>query len=285
MKYRAVRFVPTTPVVFAILLAATAFADERAFEKKIEISAFPFSFDNIPVPITASFDGAAPVVVNTVYEEFYDDGTPIVLTAPETFEHRPFVAWWKDGPTVYSEERTISFNLDQSATYIAAYGTPTYTLNVTSSPEVGITFLNEDILEMQTPYERVFETEDIYEAIINAPVTFNGKPFARWMLNGKEESKLHVINVMMDDDYDLEAQYGSGSITCKIQPKEARRKARWRIDGGEWMKRGVTVEDLLVGKYRIEWKPVAGFKTPNPRNVPIEDGDAHTIRGRYFPEE
>ena len=122
-----------------------------------------------------------------------------------------------------------------------------------------------------------------YEAIINAPVMYNGKPFSRWLLNGEEASTLHVINVIMDDDYTLEAQYGSGSIMCKIQPKAARRKARWRVDGGEWLKRGVTVTDLRVGKHKVEWQPVAGFTTPNPRMVPVEDGDSLTIRGRYFP--
>ena len=105
------------------------------------------------------------------------------------------------------------------------------------------------------------------------------------MLNGEEVSKLHVINIMMDKDCDLEAQYGSGSITCKIQPKAARKKARWRVDGGAWMKKGTEVSGLLVGKHKIEWLPVPGFQTPNPRNVPIDDGDDHTIRGRYFPED
>jgi hypothetical protein len=34
-----------------------------------------------------------------------------------------------------------------------------------------------------------------------------------------------VINITMDKDYELEAQYGSGAITCTIQPKAARKKA------------------------------------------------------------
>ena len=159
-----------------------------------------------------------------------------------------------------------------------------HTLEVTSSPDVGIEILNEDIVSRFTPFERNFVTEDLYEVILNAPVNYNAKPFTRWLLNGEEVSTLHVINVIMDDDYTLEAQYGSGSIKCKIQPKAARKKkAKWRVDGGPWLKRGATVSGLRVGDHTLEWKPISGFITPNPRVVPIEDGNQHTIRGRYFP--
>ena len=235
------------------------------------------------VPILMSIDGSAPQTVLTNHIERPEQGASVTLTAPAEFQDRPFLEWWKDGFNFYSDDLTIAFALNQSADYIAVYGPPTFTLNVTSSPEVGIEFLNEDILTLATPYERTFDDEEIYEAIVNAPVTHNGKPFARWLLNGAEASKLHVINIMMDKNYTLEAQYGSGSITCKIQPKAARKKARWRVDGGPWMKKGITVPGLLVGKHKIEWMPVPGFQTPNPRNVPIDDGDDHTIRGRYFP--
>lgn len=238
------------------------------------------------VPILMSIDGSEPVEVFTNQDVDVELGASVTLTAPAEFQNRPFGEWWINGFNFYSDELTISFDMNQSADYIAVYGPVTYTLKVTSSPDVGIEFLNEDILTLATPYERTFEEDvETYEAIINAPINHNGKPFARWLLNGKELSKLHVINIMMDKDYELEAQYGTGSITCKIQPREARRKARWRVDGGEWLKRGATVPGLLVGKHQIEWKPVPGFKTPNPRNVPIEDGDDHTIRGRYFPED
>jgi len=247
----------------------------------MEISSGPV----LGVPILMSIDGGEPEEVITNHTERPEQGSSVTLTAPESFQNRPFVAWWKDGFNFYSDQMTISFTLNQSGSYIAIYGPVTFKLSVTSSPEVGIVFLNEDILGLATPYERTFDDEEIQEAIINAPIVHNGKPFARWVLNGEEASKLHVINIMMDQDHDLDAQYGSGDITCTIQPKAARKKARWRVDGGEWMKKGKTVTGLLVGKHKIEWKPVPGFKTPNPRNVPIEDGDDHTIRGRYFPED
>lgn len=236
------------------------------------------------VPILMSIDGGATEEVITNHTEHPELGSSVTLTAPATFQNRPFFEWWKDGFNFYSDQLSITFELNQSSSYFAVYGDPVYTLKVTSSPETGIEFLNEDILTLATPYERTFDEAEPFEAIVNAPVTHNGKPFARWMLNGEEVSKLHVINIMMDKDYELEAQYGSGSITCKIQPKAARKKARWRVDGGAWMKKGKTVSGLLVGKHKIEWQPVPGFKTPNPRNVPIDDGDDHTIRGRYFPE-
>lgn len=258
----------------------------HAVDRRLEISAFPFSFDAIQVPITTSFDAGTPLVVNTVYVTMRPEGTNVIMTAPKRFMNRNFVAWWKDGPNEFSLERTIEVTLDANVVYIAAYGFETYQLKVSSSPDSGITFLNEDIEELETPYERYFELGENYEAIINAPVMHNGKPFARWLLDGKEASKLHVINIIMDQDHDLEAQYGTGSIRCTIQPRAARKaKAKWRIDGGPWLKKNTVVEGLLVGTHKIEWKPVPGFITPNPRNVPVEDGDVLTIRGRYFTNE
>lgn len=286
MLYRATRIIVVTAVLCAAslcfnLLGANRIVNAGAPTRTLGI----VSLNATGVPISLSVDGGEPVEILTNRDELLEQGSSVTLTAPAEFQNQPFLAWWKDGFNFYSFDLTISFTLNFSADFIAVYGPPTYTLSVTSSPDVGIEFLNEDILTLATPYERTFEEqEEVYEAIINAPINHNGKPFARWLLDGKEVSKLHVINIMMDQDHDLEAQYGTGSITCKIQPRAARRKARWRIDGGEWMKRGTTVPGLLVGKYKIEWKPVPGFKTPNPRDVPIEDGDTHTIRGRYFPE-
>ncbi|MCC6153524.1 MAG: hypothetical protein IT367_07175 [Candidatus Hydrogenedentes bacterium] len=286
MLYRATRLLVLAAAVSAafaciIYLDGMDRVSAGAPTRTLEVNSGPIT----GIPILMSIDGGAAVEVVTNYTEHPEQGSSVTLTAPATFQNRPFFEWWKDGFNFYSDQLSISFTLNQSASFFAIYGAPKFTLNVTSSPETGIEFLNEDIVTLATPYERTFEQEETYEAIINAPVTHNGKPFARWMLNGEEASKLHVINIMMDKDYELEAQYGSGSITCKIQPKAARKKARWRVDGGPWMKKGTTVSGLLVGKHKIEWLPVPGFQTPNPRNVPIDDGDDHTIRGRYFPEE
>ena len=282
MLYRATRLGALAVVLVSFLwVGGIDTVSAGAPTRTLEISSGPV----LGVPILMSIDGGEPEEVITSHTERPEQGSSVTLTAPESFQNRPFVAWWKDGFNFYSDQMTISFTLNQSGSYIAIYGPVTFKLSVTSSPEVGIVFLNEDILGLATPYERTFDDEEIQEAIINAPIVHNGKPFARWLLNGEEASKLHVINIMMDQDHDLEAQYGSGDITCTIQPKAARKKARWRVDGGAWMKKGKTVTGLLVGKHKIEWKPVPGFKTPNPRNVPIEDGDDHTIRGRYFPED
>lgn len=264
----------------AVLCLAWATGQDAAWavNKNLAVNSLPASGINISL----SVDGGAPGNITTNFSQPYERGTSIALTAPATFNHRDFIEWRHNGST-YSTELAIEFSLDQDEIYVAVYSAPKVKLQVTSSPDTGIDFLNEDITILTTPYERNFEQETPYEAIINAPIAFNGKPFSRWLKNGKEVSTLHVINVIMDDNYSLEAQYGSGSITCKIQPKEARKQARWRIDGGEWLKRGTTVTGLRIGDHILEWKPVPGFTTPNKRKVPVKDGDALTIRGRYFP--
>lgn len=284
MKYCAFRPGLAALAVCAMVLGITGSVGRDvayAANRTLQVSSLPIS----GVPITASLDGDDPIGITTPYSTALPQESTVILTAPAKFQHRPFVAWWlNSADNVVSTDPHIEFDLSSSGNYIAVYGSPVYTLNVTSSPDEGIEFLNEDIVVLATPYEREFDTETPYEAIINAPVSHNGKPFSRWLLNGEVISTLHVINIMMDDDYTLEAQYGSGAIKCKIQPKAARKKkARWRVDGGEWLKKGVTVEDLLVGDHLLEWKPVPGFVTPNPRVVPVSDGVRHTIRGRYFP--
>lgn len=283
MKYRTFRCIPAGLAMAALLVAGwwTGLDGSWAVTGSLSVQSTPE--DGIEISVTIGV--AAPTVLTTNTIISVSRGAAVSMTAPATFNHRPFAAWYLTGvPGEYSTERTINFGFDDNMTFTAAYGAQVFKLNVTSSPDTGIEFLNEDITTLATPYEREFSVDpQPYEAIVNAPVTHNGKPFSRWLLNGAEASTLHVINLVMDQDYTLEAQYGSGSITCKIQPKAARKQARWRIDGGAWLKRGVTVSGLRIGDHTLEWAPVTGFKTPKTRVVPIADGDALTIRGRYFP--
>lgn len=235
------------------------------------------------VQINFGANGNTPAPVATPYSSEFERDDDIDMQAPAEWQGRTFIEWLKNG-VAHSTEPSISYSMGLSpVSFTAVYGPPTATLRVTSSPNENIEFQNEDIYFLTTPYERVFEGEIPYDAIVRAPIQDNGKPFARWVLNGAEYSKFHIAYITMDQDYDLEAQFGSGSIKCKIQPPEARKKARWRVDGGEWMRRGKTVSGLLVGDHVVEWKPIAGYKTPKTRVVPVLDGNAHVIRGRYFP--
>lgn len=245
------------------------------------------SFTLMSTPVTGitfnlTVDGGTPIEVVSNFSESYPNETAISVVAPTRALNRDFVGWEAFGVLV-STNPQFDLELGIDFTLVAVYGPPSYILQVTSSPDVGIEFRNEDIYYFTTPYEREFETEEPYEAIIWAPLTHNGRPFARWLVNGEQVSTFHVLNLMVDDDYQVEAQYGEGSITCKIQPKSARKKARWRINGGEWMKRGTTVTDLPVGDYLIEWKPVDGYQKPNNRIVPLGPDQALIIRGRYHP--
>jgi len=247
----------------------------------------PFNVQSTPisgVQMLLSVDGGSSMSITTSFSTNIENRFDYRLEAPAIWQKRPFIEWKLNGSS-HSTSTVIEDTMENSSlTYLAVYGPPQVTLNVTSSPEVGIQFDNEDIFPFVTPYERVFSEEEPYEAIVRAPLIHNGRPFSRWLLNGEVLSNFHIAYITMDQDYDLEAQYGSGSITCKIQPKAARKKARWRVNGGPWLKRGATVTDLLVGEHFVEWKEVPGFTTPNSRMVPVEDGDTHTIRGRYFPK-
>ncbi|MDZ4861148.1 MAG: hypothetical protein SGI88_19425 [Candidatus Hydrogenedentes bacterium] len=230
-------------------------------------------------------DGSPPSLVTTPFTDNFDNHIDIYLEAPAVWQTREFIEWQKNG-VLFGTDLVVEYETGTSpVTFQAMYGPPSVSLTVTSSPNENIEFLNEDIYPLTTPYERVFHDETPYDAIVRAPVSHEGKPFARWILNGEVHSTFHIAYLTMDQNHTLEAQYGTGTIKCKIQPKGARKKARWRIDGGPWMRRGETATGVLVGEHLIEWNDVPGFSTPKDRTVPVLDGNTHTIRGRYFPNK
>ena len=98
MKYRAFRPGLAALLVGMTLLGVTWGTGQDAAlaaTRTLTINSYPVT----GVPITLVVDGGAPEVVITVDIEHPDQGADVSLTAPETFEHRPFVAWWVDGPT------------------------------------------------------------------------------------------------------------------------------------------------------------------------------------------
>ena len=158
MLYRATRLLVVAAAVAAAFscihwLGGIQTVSAGAPTRTLTISSGPVA----GVPILMSIESAPAEEVITDHVEHPEQGSSVTLTAPETFQNRPFLEWWKDGFNFYSDQLSITFTLNQSANYIAVYGPPTYTLKVTSNPEVGIEFLNEDILTLATPYERTFD--------------------------------------------------------------------------------------------------------------------------------
>ena len=246
-------------------------------EKALSIGSSPIS--NIDMQL--SIDGANSTV-KTTFQSSYDRFTDITITAPATWLNRPFIEWQLAGVT-YSANASINFSLDDDMVLTAVYGAPHFTLTVPSSPDTVIRTLNEDLVEFFTPFVRNFDYESPYEAIVRAPETYNNRPFSRWLLDGKPSDTFHVAYITMDKNHTLEAQYGEGSIVCKLNPKSARKAgARWRVDGGPWLKAGAKVEHLSIGDHILEFKPTTGFKTPKSRAIPVVADTNRLIRSHYF---
>jgi hypothetical protein len=238
--------------------------------------------NGVPILITEPVPGEQPV---TPFSRTYEDGTAVALEAPERFQYRYFIEWQLSGAT-FSTERLIAFDLNNDMQLTAVYGPPTKLLTVQSTPTSGVPINNEDIEIIETPYVREYSDPVATTAVINAPTEHEGRPFGRWLLDARVVSTFHVIHVEMDTDHTLVAEYGEGSITVRIKPREARRGgARWRLDGGTWLKHNVTVEHVPLGKHLIEFKPIDGFETSPKRRVPIVADSELVIRGRYFPVE
>lgn len=269
--------------VFIAVVSATgaSAATPRIPMNSLSVTSTPIT----GIPIGFSVDSFSYGSLPTPFGGEYEDGAEIQLSAPATYQGRSFVEWQRNGSALTGNP-TATFSLDADYTLVAVYGPPKFRLTVQSTPDEGVVMLNEDIWEFTTPYEREFDTEEPYEAIVRAPLMHNGRPFSSWLLDGKYHSDFHIAYITMNKDHTLVAQYGTGSIRVKIQPREARRnKARWRVDGGPWLKKGTIVEGLSIGKHLVEWRPISGFITPNPRNVPVEADTLRIIRGRYFPIE
>ncbi|GMU91882.1 MAG: hypothetical protein AMXMBFR4_09400 [Candidatus Hydrogenedentota bacterium] len=276
MKWGIVRL-----VIVVVSVMGAAAAEPRIPMNSLFVTSTPVT----GIPIGFTVDSLSQGSPATPFGNDYEDGAAIQLSAPATYQGRSFVEWQRNGSTLTGDP-TVVFELSADYTLVAVYGPPKFKLTVQSTPDEGVVMLNEDIWEFATPYQREFDSEDPYDAIVRAPLLHNGRPFSSWLLDGEHHSDFHIAYLTMNKDHTLIAQYGTGSIRVKIQPREARRnKARWRVDGGPWLKKGTTVEGLSIGKHLVEWRPVPGFTTPKPRNVPIEADALRVIRGRYFPPE
>jgi hypothetical protein len=87
---------------------------------------------------------------------------------------------------------------------------------------------------------------------------------------------------VLDRDYYETESPGTGGITVLLKPESlaagnvpVAERAQWRFEGegdGQWRDSGTPVNDLPVGSYLIECKPVAGRTTPPLSNVRVDVG-------------
>ncbi len=73
-----------------------------------------------------------------------------------------------------------------------------------------------------------------------------------------------------------------GSLRVTISPQAATiAGAQWKVDSGAWINSEGTVPNIPIGLHTVTFKDVAGWTTPAPQAVTVEDGLTATASGEY----
>lgn len=234
------------------------------------------------IPVTVTLLGTNPIEFNHVTPaEQTLLGTPsVMLTVPEFYGDYRHVSWY-EGLTQVSQANSITIDLDTDRTFTVLYTMQQRILDVASAPDSGVTIAFNDFDSITTPQGLAYNIHSA--AQLTAPEEHNNRPFARWLVDGEEYTKNRILELTMDDDHDAVAEYGTGLVKVYIKPKAARRSgARWRVDGGPWLKHKQIADDVLVGEgHTIEFKDIDGFKTPKDKTVDVTYNTLSESRGKY----
>jgi hypothetical protein len=84
---------------------------------------------------------------------------------------------------------------------------------------------------------------------------------------------------------DSGTEAGGITVTLKPGPVVTSGSGQWEFvgeDGTQWRNSGVTVSSLPAGSYLVECKPVAGYATPTPVAVDIQNGITSSVSIAYY---
>lgn len=166
---------------------------------------------NVPITIVPSdLQGASSG--HTPFARWYEPGTVVTLTAPETAGERNNFRRWLMNGQFYSTERTVTVRMTSDIVMTAVY-VPSYVLTVTSlNPSRGISIQNATTdlngrTDGVTPFVRVYDAGTVVRLI--APATEpSGGEFQYWLMNGREYSRERSVTVVMNSDIVMTAVYG-----------------------------------------------------------------------------
>lgn len=237
------------------------------------------SLIGVPIDVTV-LPSTSLGTLATPFERNVFSTWTLQLTAPEFFGDYRHVSWY-EGLTNISDQNSITVQLNEDRSFTVLYVIQQRILTVESYPDPGVVVYYSEFGAISTPQGLSYSIHST--AHLTAPQAHNNRPFARWMLDGKFLSADPAVDVVMDADHNIVAQYGTGLVQVRIKPREVRRMgARWRIDGGPWLKHRKIAEDVLIGDdHVIEFKPVEGFVTPKDKKVSVSLDMLTRSGGRY----
>lgn len=75
----------------------------------------------------------------------------------------------------------------------------------------------------------------------------------------------------------------SGTVRVTLEPPLAvSAGARWRLDGGTWLRSGSSLAGVSSGSHTLEFKDVPGWTRPSDQTVGIETGSTLGVSGAYL---
>ena len=176
------------------------------------------------VPITVSpADKNSQGSGNTPFTRSYNPNTVVNLTAPSSYNGKPFKQWNIDGAPYSSLTSTsVTMNIDHTLTAVY-YDQPPVTLTVQSSPDSGVLITvsptdRNSQGDGNTSFTRSYSPNIVVN--LTAPPTFSGKNFKQWNVGGSFYLSNQSIQVMMDAAKTVAAVYEqpSGTLTLNSSP-------------------------------------------------------------------
>ena len=74
----------------------------------------------------------------------------------------------------------------------------------------------------------------------------------------------------------------TGAVTVTIEPAEAvAAGAQWRVDDGEWLDSGATLDDVIVGQHTVYFSSVVGWGAPATQPADITIDQTTVLTGTY----
>jgi hypothetical protein len=227
-------------------------------------------------------------------------GTAIQLTAVALRAHQ--YRWFKDGLPIGIEESTHSFTVN---------GTNIGTYVLQAVGQFGTVFSDAAVISLQAPPPRSSFALNASSGpnggispagIVNIPrdgtAQFTATPNSgyavdAWYHLGRalagKGTTIQIQNVQSEGTVNvtfrpLASTPSPGQIGVSIQPPEAiQAGAQWRIGEEPFRVTDSPRTGLAPGTYRISFKPVPGFQTPEDRTIDLAAGQTQSLSTTYLP--
>ncbi len=135
---------------------------------------------------------------------FRNDGSELVLVAPEVLRVSPFVRWVVEGERFPDGQIEVAVPLDRNVKAVVTY-LPYRQLRVRANrPGTFIANFSPDITGASggvSPYDRIYPVDET-DVFLNAPAMSGGRSFSHWRADGEDRpdgERFYLVQTMNDD--------------------------------------------------------------------------------------